>query len=173
MQMVRVVVENIDERSNEAGSAFGTSPCFVACMDTCTGHTFKVAMLIYHIVHRHYLASSYVAPTCHIDIASVPHLLNSSMFRSFVGLWLEVVPFLLLQWKCGTVYLLMSHPPRRYQFSRTDWKLTYSATAMTFSDISYTWPSCSSPQCSGPRNSFNCLGHSKNLMTDWLISHCK
>jgi len=55
--------------------------------------------------------------------------------------------------------------PRCYQFSRTDWKLTYSTAAMTFSDISHTWPSCFSPQYSGPCDSFNCLDYSKNRMT--------
>jgi len=44
-------------------------------------------------------------------------------------------------------------------FQWTDWKS---------SDISLTW-SYLSPQYSGPCNSFNCLGHCKNLIINWLI----
>jgi len=74
--------------------------------------------------------------------------------------------FLLLKLKRGTVYLLMSHLSRHYQFSisRIDWKLTYFTAAIAFCDISETWPSCSSPQYSGPCNS---LGHCKKLWWCW------
>jgi len=62
----------------------------------------------------------------------------------------------LLERKYGTVYLLMLHLPCCYQFSRTDWKLIYSAASMTF------------PRYNGPCNSFICLGHSEKS-DDWFI----
>jgi len=40
----------------------------------------------------------------------------------------------------GTVYLVMSHLPRRYQSSRTDWMLTYFAAATIYSDYGRDFP---------------------------------
>ena len=51
-------------------------------------------------------------------------------------------------------------------FSRTDWKLIYSAAAMMFSDISQTCLLCSFSHSSGPCSSFNCLSHSKKVVDD-------
>jgi len=66
----------------------------------------------------------------------------------------------------------MSHLPRCYQFSRTDRKSTYFAAAVTFSDISHFQTWLFSSQCSGFCSSFNCLGHSKNLMI-WRCGCCE
>jgi len=86
--------------------------------------TFKVAVLTNRVytAPRPYLASSF---SC---VADMPHrrTLTSastdqirSTFRFSVGLRSEVAPSLLLEPKCGTVNLAMSHLLRRYRSSGT------------------------------------------------------
>jgi len=76
-------------------------------------------MLTYRVLHGTAppcLTSSF---TCVADAGSGPHLLTRLMFRFPVGLRSEVVPSLLLEPKCGTVYLEMLHLLRRCRSSGT------------------------------------------------------
>ena len=80
----------------------------------------------------------------------------------------EVVPFLLLEQRCGMACSATLRRPRRCRCSRTGWRHTYSAAAtklFDFNDISF--PShYLPPQNSGPCNSFYCLDHSENVYDD-------
>ena len=85
----------------------------------------------------------------------------------------EVVPFLLLEQRCGMTCQAMLRRPRRCRCSRTGWRHTCSAAAtklFDFNDISF--PShYLSFRISGPCNSFYCLGHFKNVYDDDTIRH--
>jgi len=77
--------------------------------------TFKVAKLMYRALHGSappYLALSF---TCVADMLP----LNSLTFRPVVGQLSEVVPFLLLEQKCGMACQAMLHWPRSCRCSRT------------------------------------------------------
>ena len=97
-----------------------------------------------------------------------PPPLNSLTFRPVVGQLSEVVPFLLLQQRCGMACQAMLRRPRRCRCSRTGWRQTSSAAAMkpfNFNDISFPGHYLSL-QNNGPCNSFYCLGHFKNVYDD-------
>jgi len=81
----------------------------------------------------------------------------------------EVVPFLLLEQRCGIVCQVMLRRPRRWRWSRTGWRHTCSAAATKLFDLFYIslfW-SLSPPRYSGPCNSFYCLGHSIKCLWWW------
>ena len=94
-----------------------------------------------HIVHcmvprlltwcRH----SHVSPTCRTDAGSGPPPLNSLTFRPVVGQLSEVVPFLLLEQRCGMACPVMLRRPCRCRCSRTGWRHTCSANATKLFDF--------------------------------------
>ena len=95
------------------------------CQHTQERIIFKVATLMYRALHglvppqltwrRH----SHVSPTCHTDAGSGPPPLNSLTFRPVVGQLSEVVPFLLLEQRCGMACQAKLRRPRRCRCSRT------------------------------------------------------
>jgi len=88
---------------------------------------FKVAVLKQHARHDLIL---HVSPACKTYISSgLP--VNRSMFCHSIGLWSDVVPFLLLDLKCGTVYLKTWHLPHHYLFSGTGWNVLISPLMIT------------------------------------------
>jgi len=64
-------------------------------------------------------SSSHVSLTCRTDAGSGPPPLNSLTFRPVVGQLSDVVPFLLLQQRCGMACQAMLRRPRRCRCSRT------------------------------------------------------
>ena len=60
--------------------------------------------------------------------------LNSLTFRPVVGQLSEIVPFLLLEQRCGMACQAMLRRPRRCRCSRTGWKHTCSAAATKLFD---------------------------------------
>jgi len=107
---------------------------------------------VLHVIAPPYLASSFtpshVSPTCHTDIGS----LNRSTFHSFVVLRSEVVSFLLLELKCGTVYLAMSvTSPSSLGLPIFKNRLKHVVTT----SADFDW------NIAGPCNSLKCLGHFK------------
>ena len=76
---------------------------------------YRVCMVPHHLTWRH----SHVSPTCRSDASSGPPPLNSLTFRPVVGQLSEVVPFLLLEQRCGIACQAMLRRPRRCRCSRT------------------------------------------------------
>ena len=62
---------------------------------------------------------AHVSPTCRTDAGSGPPPPNSLTFRPVVGQLSEVVPFLLLEQRCGIACQAMLRRPRRCRCSRT------------------------------------------------------
>jgi len=73
--------------------------------------------------HRH----SHMSPMCHTDAGSGLPPLNSLTFQPVVSQLSEVVPFLLLEQRCGMACQAMLHRPRCCRCSRTGWRHTCSA----------------------------------------------
>ena len=89
---------------------------------------------IVHCMAPHHLRPtwrrhSHVSPTCRTDAGSGPPPLNSLTFRPVVAQLSEVVPFLLLEQRCGTACQAMLRRPRRCRCSTTGWRHTCSAAA--------------------------------------------
>jgi len=111
---------------------------------------------------------SHMSPTCRTDAGSGPPPLNSLTFRPVVGQLSEVVPFLLLEQRCGMAWQAKLRRPRRCRWSRTGWRHLFRRCYETvWLSITFPFPShYLPPQNSGPCNSFYCLGHSKNVYDD-------
>ena len=96
---------------------------------------FKVATLTYRTLHhlswRHH---SHLSPTCRTDAGSGPPPLNSLTFQLVVCQLSEVVPFLLLEQRCGMACQAMLCQPRRCRCLRTGWRHTCSAAATKLFD---------------------------------------
>jgi len=71
---------------------------------------------------------------CQITEGSGPPPLNSLTFRPVVGQLSEVVPFLLLEQRCGIACQAMLRRPHRCWCSRTGWRHTCSDTATKLFD---------------------------------------
>jgi len=65
---------------------------------------------------------SHVSPTCRTDAGSGSPTLNSLTFRPAVGQLSEVVPFLVLEQRCGIACQAQLRRPRRCRCSRTGWR---------------------------------------------------
>ena len=95
-------------------------------------------MVLHHLTWHHH---SHVSPTCRTDAGSGPPPLNSLTFRPVVGQLSEVVPFLLLEQRCGIACQATLHRPRRCRCSRTSWRNTCSAAATKLFDLITFFPS--------------------------------
>ena len=87
--------------------------------------------------HRTWRRHSHVSPTCRTDAGSGPPPRNNLTFRPVVGPLSEVVPFLLLQQRCGMACQAMLRRPRRCRCSRTGWRHTCSAAATKLIDFEW------------------------------------
>ena len=90
----------------------------VCCWDRSRSPLYR-STLTYRALHGSappYLASSF---TCRTDAGSGPPPLNSLTFRLVVGQLSEVVPFLLLEQRCGMACQGMLRRPRRCRCLRT------------------------------------------------------
>ena len=96
--------------------------------------TFKVATLTYRALHGVVI---HVSPTCRTDAGSGPPPRNNLTFRPVVGPLSEVVPFLLLQQRCGMACQAMLRQPRRCRCSRTGWRHSCSAAATKLIDFEW------------------------------------
>jgi len=74
------------------------------------------AMAAHHLTWRRH---SHVSPTCRTDAGSGPTPLNSLTFRPVDGQLSQVVPFLLLEQRCGMACQAILRQPRRCRCSRT------------------------------------------------------
>ena len=101
--------------------------------------------------------------------------LKSLTFWPIVGQPSEVVPFLLLEQRCGMACQAMLRRPRRCRCSRTGWRHTCSvaATKLFDSELHFFFLVIISPQNSGPCNSFHCLATLKMsmMMMMMMIQH--
>ena len=86
---------------------------------------------------------SHVSPTCRTAAGSGPPPLNSLMFRPVVGQPSEVLPFQLLEQRCGGMACqVMLRRPRRCRCSRTGWRHTCTCSAAaTKLTLNYFFPS--------------------------------
>ena len=89
-------------------------------------------MVPHHLTWRRH---SHVSPTCRTDAGSGPPPLNSLTFRPVVGQPSEVVPFLLLEQRCGMAYQAKLRRPRRCRCSRTGWRRTCSVAVTKVFDF--------------------------------------
>jgi len=122
-------------------------------------------MALHHLTWRRH---SHASPTCRTEAGSGPSPLNSLTFRTVVCQLSEVVPFLLLEQRCGMACQVMLRRPRHCRCSRTSWRHTCSAAATkTRLVLHFPFLVIISPlRNSGPCNSFYCLGHFKNVYDD-------
>jgi len=89
-------------------------------------------MVLHHLTRcRH----SHMSPTCHTDAGSGPPPLSSLTFRPVVGQLSAVVPFLLLEQRCGMACQAKLRRPRRCQCLRTGWRHTCSAAVTKLFDF--------------------------------------
>ena len=122
-------------------------------------------MVQHHLTWR---CRSHVSPTCYTDAGSGLPLLNSLTFRPVVGQLSEVVPFLLLEQRCGIAYQAMLSRPRRCGVQEQAEDILVPPllrNCLTLNYISFS-QSLSPLHNSGPCNSFHCLGHLKNVYDD-------
>ena len=146
-------------------SAFIGSACWSKLYSRWRRWRIVHCMAPHHLTWRRH---SHASPTCRAYAGSGPPPLNSLTFRPVVGQLSEVVPFLLLEQRCGMACQATLRRPRRCRCSRTGWRHTCSAAATKLFDsdcISFS-SSLSHLENSGPCNSFHCLGHSKNVYDD-------
>ena len=112
--------------SMTCSSAFIGSACRSELYSRWRRWHIVLCMVPHHLTwHRH----SQVSPTCRTDTGSGPPQLNSLTFRPVVGQLSEVVPFLLLEQRCGIACQAMLHQPRRCRCSRTGWSHICSVAA--------------------------------------------
>ena len=122
-------------------------------------------MVQHHLTWR---CHSHVSPTCCTDAGSGLPLLNSLTFRPVIGQLSEVVPFLLLEQRCGIAYQAMLSRPRHCGVQEQAEDILVPPlirNCLTLNYISFS-KSLSPLHNSGPCNSFHCLGHLKNVYDD-------
>jgi len=128
---------------------------------------------IVHYILPHHLTwrrHSYVSPTCRTDAGSGPPPLNNLTLWPVVGQLLEeVVPFLLLEQRCGMACQAKLRRPRRCRCSRTGWRHACSAAVTKLFDFQLHSPFLviiSHPRTVVLAIVFCCLGHFKNVYDD-------
>ena len=84
---------------------------------------------------RSLASTTVLLSTCRTDAGSDPPPLNSLTFRPVVGQLSEVVPFLLLEQRCGIACQAKLRRPRRCRCSKTGWRHTCSAAATKLFDF--------------------------------------
>ena len=89
-------------------------------------------MVPHHLTWRRH---SHVSPTCRTDAGSGPPPPKNLTFRPVVGQLSEVVPFLLLEQRCGMACQPKLPRPRRCRCSGTGWRHTCSAAVTKLFDF--------------------------------------
>jgi len=102
-------------------SAFIGSACRSELYSRWRRWRIVYCMVLHHLTWR---CHSHVSLTCRTDAGSGPPPLNNLTFRPVVGQPSEVMPFLLLEQRCGMACLAMLSRPRRCRCSRTGWRHT-------------------------------------------------
>jgi len=111
--------------------------------------TFDIAC---HYVYR--IWTSFEESTHYVG--SGPHPPNGATFCPYDCLWLKVVPFLLLELKCGTVTSAPFLPVFRLRLNTYLFCCCYDIVWLC---LTFLWLDVMFSQYSGLCNCFNCLGH--------------